>query len=63
MEKETQTNEYVMTKPGGLTHLFNYVWREHSGGEGSPEDVRKLLVKATNAHPLKVPVWANNRLT
>lgn len=45
-----------------LTHLFDYVWREDSGGEGSTEDVRKLLVEAANSHPLKVPVWADDGL-
>lgn len=29
-------------------------WREHSAGEGTPEDGVKLLVQATNAQALKV---------
>lgn len=45
---------------GKLTHQFHYVWGEDSGGEGSTEDVRKLLVEAANAHLLKVPVGAND---
>lgn len=47
---------------GGLTHLFDYVWREDSWGECSTEDVRKLLVKAANTHPFKIPVWADDGL-
>lgn len=47
---------------GVLTHLFNNVWREDSGGEGSAKDVRELLVKASNPHLLKVPVRADDGL-
>ena len=49
-------------REGGLTHLFDYVCREDSGGEGSAEDVRELLVKAANAHLLKIPVRADDGL-
>ena len=47
---------------GGLTHLFDYVWREDSGGKGSAEDVWKLLVEAADTHPLEIPIWADDGL-
>lgn len=46
-----------------LTHLLHDVWREDSRGEGPTEDVRELLVQATDAHALKVPVWVDDGLT
>lgn len=46
-----------------LTHLFHYVRREDSWGERSTEDVRKLLVKTSNTHLLKVPVRTDDGLT
>lgn len=62
----TGTNKWIsdggIKRKRKLTHLFYYVCREDSGGEGSTEDVRKLLVKAADTHPLKVPVWADDGL-
>lgn len=46
-----------------LTHLFHYVWREDTRCEGTAEYVGKLLIQAADAHLLKVPVWADDRLT
>lgn len=66
-KKKVQTNEYVMAgwreSEQILTHLFHYVWREDSRCEGTAEDVGKLLIQAADTHLLKVPVWADDRLT
>lgn len=45
-----------------LTHLLHYVWRKDSWGEGPTEDVRELLVQASNPHALKVPVGVDDGL-
>lgn len=45
-----------------LTHLLDYIMGEDSGGKGSTEDVGELLVEASDAHPLKVPVWTDDGL-
>lgn len=60
--KQTAENRRISDERDKLTHLFHYVCREDSGGEGSTEDVRKLLVKAADTHLLKVPVWADDGL-